>query len=303
MTTTTPQELQSRFSNVPGVRFDQGGGGLTRIIVETDQAEAHVYLHGAHVTHFQPRGHQPVLMLSNRSHFQDGKPIRGGVPICFPWFGQRDGAPDAPLHGFVRTRQWNVDSIESAGGTTLLSLSTKSDPGTLGQWPHEFVLRHEIRVGATLEMSLIVQNAGNRAFAFEEALHTYYSVSDVTQANVSGLKGATYLDKNNNLAAVAQVRDPIVIDGKSDRVYIDTQATCVIADPPARRKITIAKENSRSTVVWCPWMMTPQGMPDLGEGQWQRMLCIETCNVKQNAVSLDPAQTHTMRARIGVERC
>lgn len=297
---SNPQDLQSKF-NVPGVRFDRGNGDLTRIVIDNDQAQAHVYLHGAHVTHFQPRGHQPVLMLSNRSNFADGKPIRGGVPVCFPWFGFRDGHPDAPLHGFVRTREWSVDSIARNADHVELSLSTRSDDSTRAQWPHEFLMRHDIRVGPTLEMSLSVRNTGAAPMKFEEALHTYFSVGDVTQVRVSGLKGAAYLDKNNNFARVAQVQDPIVIDGKSDRVYLDTRATCLIADPSLHRTITVEKRNSDSTVLWCPWMITPDRMADMGEGQWQRMLCIETCNVSHNAITLPAGATHTMSAMITVK--
>lgn len=297
---SAPRELQSRF-NVPGVRFDCGNGELTRIVVQTDQAEAHVYPHGAHATHYQPRGHEPALMLSNRSNFADGKPIRGGVPICFPWFGQREGQPDAPLHGFVRLREWQVDSISRDDAQVSLSLSSRSDESTRAQWPHDFLIRHDIHVGPTLEMTLTVQNTGKTTFTFEEALHTYYSVSDVTQVRVTGLKGASYLDKNYNLAEMPQVQDPIVIDGKCDRVYLNTRAACVIADPQARRTITVEKHHSDSTVVWCPWMISPQTMPDMGQGQWQRMLCIETCNVKQNSITLAAGQTHAMRAIVRVQ--
>jgi len=298
---TTPAELSSRF-NVSGVAFDAGNGGLNRIVVNTESAQAHIYLHGAHVTHYQPRGFDPVLMLSSHSFFQPGKPIRGGVPVIFPWFGPRDGFPDAPMHGFVRLKEWNVDSVSRDGQFVDITLSTASDDSTRAQWPHEFVLTHAIRVGPALSMSMIVQNMGKESFTFEEALHTYYSVSDVLQINITGLKGSTYLDKNQNMAEMKQVEDPIVINGKNDRVYVDTQATCVLTDPRGKRKITVSKENSNSTVVWCPWQMTPQGMADLGEGQWQRMVCIETCNVKKNAVTLEPGKSCTMKATVWVER-
>jgi glucose-6-phosphate 1-epimerase len=298
---TTPAELSSRFK-VSGMSFDTGSGGLNRIVIDTGEAQAHIYLHGAHVTHYQPHGFEPVLLLSNRSFFQAGKPIRGGAPVIFPWFGPRDGYPDHPMHGFVRLKEWNVDSISQNGKHVEVALSTAADDATRAVWPHEFLLKHVIRVGRTLEMSLIVENKGTESFLFEEALHTYYSVSDVLQTNITGLQGVTYLDKNQNMAVVTQTEDQIVINGKNDRVYLNTQGACVLTDPRGRRKITVAKEQSNSTVVWCPWQMTPAGMADLGEGQWQRMVCIETCNVKLNSVTLPPGKIHAMKAIISTER-
>src|SRR5688572_483704 len=150
-------------------KLEKGNGGLARIAVKTRSAEAHVYLHGAHVTHYQPAGFGPVLMLSNRSNFQAGKPIRGGVPVCFPWFGPRDGHPDAPMHGFVRLTEWKIDAVRHAGDESVeVTLSTSATDATRALWPHEFVLRHAIRVGPTLEMSLTVENTGRDAFTFEE---------------------------------------------------------------------------------------------------------------------------------------
>jgi glucose-6-phosphate 1-epimerase len=194
-----------------------------------------------------------------------------------------------------------IDSIAREGAFVRVVLSTKSDDSTRAHgWPHDFVLRHVIRVGPSLEMSLIVQNTGREAFTFEEALHTYYAVSDVRRIGISGLAGATYLDKNQNWASIRQQQDPIAINDKCDRIYLDTTATCQIADPQSNRRIVIEKRGSNSTVVWCPWMMTPEGMPDLGEGQWQGMVCVETCNVRHNAIALAAGQSHEMSAIVRV---
>lgn len=145
-----------------------------------DARQGHVYLHGAHVTHYRPAGQRPLLFLSERSRFATGKAIRGGVPVIFPWFGARAGHSEAPDHGFARTREWAVESVEPASdGSVAVTLALEADDATRPTWPHEFRVRHRVVFGERLEMTLEVENRSGHAFDFEEALHTYVLVGDV----------------------------------------------------------------------------------------------------------------------------
>ncbi len=272
------------------IQFDTGKGGLKRAVMTTPAAEAHVYLHGAHVTHYQRRGEKPVLFLSQRSAFEAGKAIRGGVPVIYPWFGPKADDPQAPAHGVVRLQEWEV---EAQTDTEICLRLRVENPGS--------VLRYRVTVGDRLEMALEVENTSAAAVRFEEALHTYFAVSDVRQVSVTGLEGAEYLDKLENFARKREPREPIRFADEFNRIYPGTRATCVLRDPGWRRRIVVEKDGSDSTVVWNPAVRQTRTLPDLGMEEWPRMVCIETCNVGTDSVTVAPSQRHVLRARIHPE--
>jgi glucose-6-phosphate 1-epimerase len=293
----TLAELNARHALPGAAQIIADRGGLPAVRIQTPAASGTVYLHGAHVAAWQPAGHEEVLWLSGKSLWQPEKPIRGGVPICFPWFGPRKDQPQSPAHGIARLRSWDLQSIihEPAGITVTLAL--KSDDASRATWSHDFLLRHRITFGPQLTMTLELTNTGTSPLPAEEALHTYFSVGDVRQVRISGLDGANYLDKTDAAQQKNQAGD-IAITSETDRVYLETLAAVTIADPVKRRRITIAKGNSRATVVWNPWIAKAKAMPDFGDEEWPGMLCVETCNVGPAALTLPPGQTHTMTARI-----
>ena len=281
--------------------FEDAPGGLVRLRVSTALCEATVYLHGAHIAHYQPAGAAPVLFLSAASHFAPGKPIRGGVPVIFPWFGPRAGRPDSPAHGFARTLPWQVEALAADDlGTVSLILRLDSDETTRAHWPHDFVLRHKITFGASLDMQLEVENVSGAPFEFEEALHTYLAVADVREIGITGLEGADYLDKVDSLQRKPQGAEPIRITSETDRVYLETRTTCVLDDPRLARRITVEKSGSDTTVIWNPWIAKAKAMADFGDDEWPAMMCIETANAGENAVTLTPGGIHTMRAALSV---
>jgi glucose-6-phosphate 1-epimerase len=296
-------KLNARFAASAGAaRFEAGAGGFTRLVLTTPAAKGHVYLYGAHVTHYQPRDQQPVLFLSEKSFFRHGRPIRGGVPIVFPWFGPRASDPQAPLHGFARIRDWDVASIAARDDAVTATLVLRSSDETHALWPHDFVLRYVITVGPELDLTLDVTNSGGgEPITFEQALHTYFAVGDVRQTRIAGLTGTSYLDKNRDMAKLIDTADPLTLTEASDRVYLGTRAKCVIEDPAGGRRITVDKEGSDATVVWNPWSNPPKPFPDLSPQEWPKFICVETCNVKDYAVTLAPGATHTMRAVIRAE--
>ena len=296
-------KLNGRFAAEAGgaARFERGNGGLTRLVLTAAAGEAHVYLYGAHVTHYRPAGQAPVLFLSDKSFFTHGRPIRGGVPTVFPWFGPRVSDEQAPMHGFARIRDWDVDSIEKRGESVTATLSLRSSDETHAMWPHDFRLRYVITVGPELDLTLDVTNPLTDTVMFEQALHTYLAVGDVRRARISGLTTAAYLDKNRDMQKLVDTDDPLVLTGPTDRVYLGTRAKCVIDDPAAGRRITVDKQGSDTTVVWNPWSNPPKPFPDLGPDAWERFVCVETSNVKDYAVALGAGATHTMRCIIRAE--
>lgn len=273
------------------MRLEAAPGGLTRADIDTPLCQAEIYLHGAHVTRWTPAGQRPVLFTSSRSFFAPDKPIRGGVPVIFPWFGPRSGGQPGPMHGLARTAQWTLDANRARpDGTVELDLSLPA---------HN--LAFHVAFGAQLEMELEVLNPGATDFVFEEALHTYFAIGDIHQLSLSGLEGTGYLDKTDNFQRKRQPAEPIRIAQETDQVHLNTAATCVIDDPAWARRIIVEKSGSATTVVWNPWIAKAAAMPDMAPGDWREFLCVETANAGENAVHLAPGATHRMRAVIRVE--
>jgi glucose-6-phosphate 1-epimerase len=258
-----------------------------------------MYLHGAHVTSWRPAGGQEVLFLSSQSRWEHGRAIRGGVPICFPWFGDKADEPKAPAHGFVRTKAWRLESIVQADEGVAVSMFTESDEDTKQWWPAEFHLGYRVTFGSELGLELVVTNAGKTSWRFEEALHAYHRVDNVVNARVRGLEKVVYLDKTDSNQKKIQSGE-IAIVSETDRVYLNTSSAIELEDPGLRRRTLVAKENSRTTVVWNPWVQKAQMLPDLADSEWAQMICIESSNVSDYAVNLEPGQQHTMKTIVRV---
>jgi D-hexose-6-phosphate mutarotase len=283
--------------------FHDEPGGLVCLRVATPLASAELFLHGAHLTRFQPEGTAPVLFLSSASHFTPNKPIRGGVPVIFPWFGGRAGHSEAPAHGFARTLPWQIEALSSADWHTVsVVLRLEASDATRALWPHDFVLRHRVNIGSQLEMILEVENTSSAPFQFEEALHTYLAVSDVRTIALTGLADTAYLDKVDGAQRKQQDSAPVRIVGETDRVYLNTRAACQFEDPGDRRRIIVTKTGSDTTVLWNPWIAKAKAMADFGDDEWPGMVCIETANAADNAITLAPAATHRMTATFAIER-
>lgn len=282
--------MNDRFA-LPGLHFETTPGGLVRATIETDKAVGEVYLQGAHVTGFTPAGHEPVLFLSRDALLKPGQAIRGGVPVCFPWFGAHPTDKSAPMHGPVRKTPWQVQDTSSQDGRITIALSTAFDP---------LAITHRISFGDELSMTLQVHNTSTKSTDFEAALHTYFHVADIRHTQVAGLERAQYMDKVENFATKTQDDMPIHFIGETDRLYVNTETACVLTDPDLSRRITVNKSGSRSTVVWNPWIEKAAALKDMADDEWTRMLCIETANAGPNRVTLKPGAQHDMTAVIAV---
>jgi D-hexose-6-phosphate mutarotase len=286
---------------IPDLIHIEPHGGLIRICVTSRLAEAHIFVQGAHVTHYRPAGKAPLIFTSEQSKFAPGKAIRGGVPVIFPWFGANAENKDLPMHGFARTVEWEIEAVERWQDETIeLVFRLVADDQTRALWPYDFVLRHRIFIGRHLEMALEVENWSGGPFSFEEALHTYLAVRDVHQARVHGLAGTEYIDKVDAFTRKTEGQEPIAITGETDRVYLNTAAVCTVDDPIADRTLRVGKEGSNTTVVWNPWIEKAKAMADFGDEEWPRMLCIETANAAENRITLGPGEAHVMRAVVAL---
>lgn len=285
-----------------GVRLDKGLGGQDCLFIDTPLCQAQIYLLGACVTDFQPRGGEPVLWVSPKSAYQPGKAIRGGIPICWPWFGPKADDAKAPQHGFVRTRLFTLDKVTAgADGAVTAQLSFRPSDETRALWPHDFELIYTVTAGKTLHVELTTVNPGAQPLTINEALHTYLRVGEVEQAAVAGLSGTSYIDKVDGGKRKAEASHGVLLSGETDRVYLDTHGECVVTDPLLKRRLRIGKSGSACTVVWNPWADKVKGMGDMGEGAHKTMLCVESANAAEHAVTIPPGGRHTISTTLAVE--
>jgi glucose-6-phosphate 1-epimerase len=299
MEATTIDALNERHAIAGMARVVAGQGNLPKVEITARAAAAEIYLHGAHVTSWQPAGSEEIIFVSKQSRWEDGRAIRGGIPVCFPWFRGKGDNPQAPAHGFVRTRAWELSSIEDEQGSVVVTLSTESDEASRHWWPYEFRLMHRITVGAELKLELIATNTGATSLQFEEALHTYHRVGDVREVRVAGLDGATYLDNMDGNREKLQSGD-VMLTRQTDNAYLNTRNAAEVIDPVLGRRIRTEKKNSLTTVVWNPWQEGAKALADLGDEEWQQMVCVEASNILANAVRLAPGEEHAMTATITV---
>jgi glucose-6-phosphate 1-epimerase len=295
------QRLNERYG-IPGeLDFVAGPGGLATASIRNAAAGAGVCLPGGHVLSYEPSGQEPVLWMSGRSWFQEGRPIRGGIPVCWPWFGTQAPAPDMAHHGCVRTRFWQVRGTESLDAATRITLGLSDDEATRAVWTHRFDLEIEVTVGEGLRVALTARNTDAEPWQCTGALHSYFSVGDVARVKVHGLEGARYVTEVEEPHESRQ-QGPITIGAEVDRLYSDTDAECAIEDPVLGRRIRIAKEGSRTTVVWNPWIRKSRHMQDFGDEEYHGMLCVETANAGEEVISLAPGKSHCLAATIKAER-
>jgi glucose-6-phosphate 1-epimerase len=286
-----------RFGIPGAAQIVEGNGGLPKVSIAAPEAAGEIYLHGAHVTSWKPASREEVFYLSSQSRWEDGKAIRGGVPICFPWFANKTDDPKAPAHGFVRTKAWQLESITQAGGAITVSMFTESDKDTKRWWPAEFRLIYRATFGSELTLALEATNIGGAALRFEEALHAYYRVGNIQKVRLRGLDNVHYFDKTDSNRKKTQ-HGEIAIVSETDRVYLNTSAAIELDDPVLQRRIRVAKDNSRTTVVWNPWAQKAHSLPDLPYDEWMQMICIETSNVSDCSVDLEPGQQHKMKTLV-----
>lgn len=295
---TTLAELTERFAIADCLRFELAAEDFPVAVVTTPLAQARIALQGAHLMSYQAVNQLPLIWLSPAAKLAPGKSIRGGIPLCWPWFGPHERDAKLPGHGFARTVPWALEAARLLpDGRLRLEFALIESETTRAQWPHACTARHVITIGQELEVALETTNTGAAPFTLGQALHTYFVVGDVRQVSVLGLEGCTYLDKVAGGARAQQV-GPLSFSGETDRVYFGTSGYCVIRDPVLAREIIITATGSRSTVVWTPWAEKAAKMGDFGSADgWLDMLCVENANALDDVIVLAPGQSHCLAAQ------
>ena len=286
-------ELNRRFALAGHLRFQPLAAGLVVAAVDNAQCTARISLQGGQLLEWQPKDQaQPVLWLSPRARFAPATAIRGGIPLCWPWFGAHPEDVRLPAHGLARTCSWRVVATAASIGGTEIVLGLDADAATRALLPPNLSATLTIRVGETLQLALTTVNDGDRECAISEALHSYFRIGDIGAVRVCGLEDAIYVDKLGG--GRHEQRGPIAFAGELDRVYLDTRASCVVEDAQLRRWIRIDKSGSASTVVWSPGADKAGRMADLGSDAWRTMVCVESANALDDRVLLAPGQSHTL---------
>jgi D-hexose-6-phosphate mutarotase len=292
-------ETPSRSATSVSVEFDEKAPGLTVLVIDSELASATVSLFGGQVLTWQPRhAHKPVLWLSTLAHFDAKTAIRGGAPVCWPWFGPHPYQP-VPAHGYARTSPWRLDRLEARADSSMeVVLSLKPAEHVGGRVPLN--LSQTIVIGRSLDISLTTRNFGTAEVSYSEGLHTYFNVSDIADVQVSGLNGREYVDLTTQNARRIQT-GPVRFEGETGRLFVNTLDTCTLEDPGFKRRIRVEKSNSMCTAIWNPAHEVAAKMGDLGADHWRTMACVETANALENRLTLDPGAEHTMGTRYTVE--
>lgn len=278
------------------VELATGRGGLPVLKISAAGGTGQIYLQGAHLAEWAPTGHNQVLWMSKSSRFETGQPIRGGVPICFPWFGAHPSDPQAPMHGFARIQPWTlVDVHESADDVTAVLRLTDSPESRTSCWPFRFDAEYTVTVGRELRLSLSVRNCDTVGFTFEESLHTYYAVGNMNATRVTRIDSA----KDAVLLATADAASVRSTEEISE-IHNGVQATA-ITDTVQNRTVVVSTKHSRNSIIWNPGREKALATSDFDSEGWRNMLCYEACNIKESAIRLQPGATHRMVVTMSVQ--
>jgi glucose-6-phosphate 1-epimerase len=280
-----------------------GQGGFPVIIVDNEHARAEISTYAGQVLSYRRDDQdRDLLFVSEHAHFSPGKAIKGGIPVCWPWFGPDPEQKKRPDHGFVRTRPWRLLETQAmAQGSTRVRLGIRDDEATRALWPYRFALELEITVGESLALALTTRNTDERPMTVTQALHTYFLVGDIRRTQVLGLAGHDYIDKVGETADRRQ-SGPVNFDGPVNRIYLDSADELIIDDPALGRRIRIERGGSRSAVVWNPWIEQSRAMGDFGDDEYLGMVCVETTNAAADAVEIAPGDSYCLTTAYHIQR-
>jgi len=295
------QRLNGEFGVSGQLSFFEAQGGLPFLQVSNQNASALISLYAGQVLSFQPvNATEDMLFVSSNAYFHEEKAIKGGIPICWPWFGDVLANPSLPAHGFVRNNFWRVTHVDSLeNNDTGIQLEFVNTPKTSTYWPDSFRLFLKIVIGHTLTVELATINSGHQVFAISEALHTYFKVADVQQITVGGLENTDFLDKTEGFSQKHQ-RGAVKVSTEMDRIYLNTSASIVIHDPILNRQIKISSSGNRHVVLWNPWFQGSTTLADLHPDDYHSFICVEMANALPHSVEIAPGQSHSLTANFSI---
>ena len=288
-------ELNKRFGS-KRVKFSRGKEGFVWIDIQNEFGSARLTLHGAHVTQFIPAGGEDVLWVSEKSMFEPEKAIRGGIPVCWPWFGKHKTSPELPTHGYARLCEWEVASVSSCpeGDGVELHLAPEKVPAKWQPLPVELTFQAAVEKDGVLRLVLSMLNCSEQPVAISSAMHTYFAVDAIENVAIDGLEDVRFVDTLVNREGCES--GPVRISGETDRVYLDCENDITLRD--GSHYTEILREGSRSAVVWNPWIDKSRRLPDFGDEEYHRMVCVETTNALEDTRILEPDGFHVLATAI-----
>jgi len=270
--------------------------GFKYLEIKNAHAEAKITLQGAHIFHFKPIKKEPILWLSNLAQFKIGKAIRGGIPICFPWFGKHKLDPSLAQHGFARTSIWKlVLSEELEDNTTHIILELTSNLETKKIWNYDFTLHLAVTIGEKLDIEMSVTNRDKKAFEISTALHSYFNISDIENILIEGVEGCRYFDALSKKEELQN--EKLNFTEEVDRVYFNISKNIDLVDK--NRTIKLEQEGSNSLVIWNPWLEKSKTMSDMEDEGYKTMVCLETANALEDSQIVGVGESHVLGVVIG----
>ena len=290
-----------QFAIKDRLSFVEGKGGLPFIKVENEYASALISIYGAQVLSYKLKlkdgGNNELLFVSESAYFEEGKAIKGGIPICWPWFGRDPENLGRQMHGFARNMLWQLeDTSSTSADDTKIALSLTESKDSYKLWPHDFKVILTITIGKSLHLSLQTENTGKEAFTVTQALHTYFSIADIQQVQLEGLDGVQYLDMVNGANKTEVQLDGVNVNQEVDRIYTDAPNYATLIDTKSQREVTIKTSGSKTTVVWNPWIDISKSSGDLNDDAYQRFICVETANAAEDVVVIEPNESFKIEA-------
>ena len=295
MSTPLINQLNQRFGAPGRIAFREGSAGAPVIALVNQYGSCELSLYGAHVLAYRPTGHVPVLFMSKQAVFEPGKPIRGGIPVCWPCFGH-DPEKILPQHGFARISTWSLQATEYSSDVTEARLSLTASEETRRVWPYAFELTLRVWLDQRLNLALTTVNRDVRPFTFTQAFHPYFRLRQIMDVTVLGLDGAPYLDTLTHQRLTQE--GALNIRAETDRVYSPDKPECVLHDPGIGRAVAVVAAGAKRLVVWNPWVDKSKAMPDFGDDEYAGMICLEPANTDGDAVTLAPGAKHTLTLAI-----
>jgi len=292
----TIEQLKQQFAIAERLDFSMGPSECVMIDIDTPCAKARIALQGAQVLSYRSADAlHDLFFLSRLTRYGNRRAIRGGVPVCWPWFGDDPSGKGRPAHGFARNRVWDlVDVQQTENDGIKLTLSLTPDPHDQPLWHCSYALQMVLEIDEQLKFSLTTKNLDTESFVISQALHTYFAVSNIEKTQVRGLDNRHYLDKVENFREKLQ-QGEIFFQGETDRVYLNSPDKLFIEDTGWSRRIVVESSGSNTTVVWNPWERV-KALKDMTDDAYQYFVCVETANAANDSVSLSPGESHTISA-------
>lgn len=291
MTDSDIDVLNKRFGAPGRIAFRRGEAGFPVAALVSRYGTCEVSLYGGHVLSYRPTGHGPVLFLSKRSYYEQGKPIRGGIPICWPWFGPGK-EPGQPMHGLARLTQWDLRATEYSSDVAELRLSLSDTEQTRRLWPFAFELSLCVRLGQRLSLELTTFNRDAKPFTITQAFHPYLRVRNIQDVTVLGLDQAAFSDCLTRQSGTHV--GPLTVRAETDRLFTPLRPECALHDQSLGRVLAMTFSGTPQMVVWNPWIAKDKAMPDFGDDEYTSMICLEPANAKDSPVTLAPGESHTL---------